>query len=105
MTYPELQSSYAHLIQIAKLYEVDLTKANQSEKDHLQYGNRFGAQEGDINLDLCGAIDDFIGKRLPESQSKSMIDYVIFQLEDWDYESNDIAEAIANSKLEVERID
>lgn len=104
MSYPDLEPAYAHLIQIAKLYEVDLSHANQSEKDHQKYGNKFGAQEGDINLDLCGAVDDFMGKRLPESQNKSMIDYVIYQLEDWGYESNEIAESIANSKLEVERI-
>lgn len=91
--YPYLDAEYSHLITIANLYKIDLSEANQKQKD----GDKFGAQPNDINLDIAGAIHTFTiegkGIGLP-----SMKNFVIAQLCNWGYETEEISKAILKVK-------
>ncbi len=97
--YQYLDQEYGHLVTIAKLYGINLSEADKKEK----YGDRFGAQENDINLDLCGTIHVFLDEAPPEGfDPLGMKEHAITCLRDWGYPYDDIAEAIANTNLEVE---
>jgi len=97
MNYPHLIEAYPHLVQLSKLYEIDLSQADSNEK----YGNQFGAQPNDINLDICGSIHDYLQAKQSGCDQK-IITFVIEDLENWGYDYDEIAEALANSKLELE---
>lgn len=92
--YPNLNEEYCHLVTIAKLYKIDLSDANQKQKD----GDRFGSQPNDINLDIAGSIHAFIfgRKNFAEDELKR---YVKRQLIDWDYDLDEII--ISMGKVEV----
>lgn len=92
--YPELVEGYAHLIKMGELYAIDLTDANEKEK----HGNAYGAQPNDINLDMCASIHDYNHELPPQN----IINFVIDNLTDWGYDFDEIAQAIANTRLEVE---
>ena len=92
--YPALRPTYEYLIQYAKLYNIDLTDANQKEID----GDKYGAQPNDINLDICGSIHKY-DSELP---NYPLINHVIIDLVDWGYDYNEIAEAFANTNLEAD---
>ena len=86
--YPSLfLNGYDYLIKIAKLYEINLTVANNNSADN----GRHGSIEGDIYLDLCSALHDFISTDL----KTDMRDFVIEKLSSW-YKHDEISEAIAN---------
>jgi len=92
--YPYLSEEFCHLVTIAKLYKIDLSDANQKEKD----GNKFGAQPNDINLDIAGSIHTFLfgRKNFAEDELKR---YVKRQLIDWGYDLDEII--ISMGKVEV----
>ena len=95
--YHYLSPQFDHLITIAKLYKIDLTDANTKEKN----GNRFGAQPNDINLDIAGAIHTFVNEKKHGISDNALRNFVISQLVNWDYETEEIAKSI----LKVEALE
>lgn len=94
MSYPYLDPAYKHLVKIAKLYDIDLSKANESERVTRKYGSRFGAQEGDINLDIAGAIHQFTIEMKTGIYPNAMRNFIIVKLLDWGYENDEITKAM-----------
>ena len=75
--YPSLSEDFDHFIPIANLWEIDLSEA---EEKHQADGV---AGEADIWLDVVGSIFDWLGSR----KEKSLIDYVMENMDNWGYSS------------------
>ena len=74
--YPALMNEFTHEVNIAKDFGIDLTSANEKMAD----GGLHGAIEGDLNLNICGAIKNYtIDLTLDD-----IAHYVEKKLKDWD---------------------
>ena len=73
--YPSLSEDFDHFIPIANLWEIDLTEAEEKHKIDGVAG------EADIWLDVVGSIFDWLG----DHEQKSLIDYVMENMENWGY--------------------
>lgn len=73
--YPSLSEDFDHFIPIANLWEIDLTEAEEKYKAEGMYG------EVDIWLDVVGSIFDWLGS----TKEKSLIDYVMENMDNWGY--------------------
>jgi len=87
--YPELEVQYANAVKIAWIYDIDLSDANQKERD----GNKFGAQPNDINLDICCLLSDWI--KIPHYFIEETLNHLTKELINWGYEYNEISESFA----------
>jgi len=73
--YPSLSKDFSHFIPIANLWKIDLSEA---ERKHIE-GGVYG--ECDIWLDVVGSIHEW----LDTTKEKSLIDFVLDNLWNWDY--------------------
>lgn len=87
--YPHLEEKYASAVHIAFVFDIDLTDANEKERD----GDKFGSQPNDINLDICGLLSKWC--EVPHPDNKLTINHLTEGLTNWGYEYNEISEAIA----------
>lgn len=97
--YPALEIEYGYLFKIAKLYNFDLTNANEKQAD----GGRHGAIEGDIWLDGIALIHQYTVKQThlmtnEEMLSRSLFYFVKNQLQNFAYEDEEINKVIQKIK-------
>jgi len=86
--YPALEVEHGHLFVIADLYKIDLTDANFKQADN----GRHGAIEGDLMLDICGAVHQHYAENPKEI---SLIRFVEDELDNWGYSTEDIIKAVS----------
>lgn len=87
LKYPSLNIEFGYLFKIADLYKIDLSEANLKQWG----GGRFGAIEGDINLDIVGLIHDY---KFTDKESSPLISYIKSELHNYGYESPEIKSAL-----------
>jgi len=73
--YPSLSEDFSQLIPISNLWEIDLSEAEEKHKANGVAG------EPDIWLDVVGSIFQW----LKNKDQKSLIDYVLTNMENWGY--------------------
>lgn len=93
--YPALKlASLDHCFTVAKLFEIDLTKANEKSAD----GGRHGSEEGDIFLEIACLIHDFNAEKSYMMETDKMkklglINFIGECLDDWGFEFHDRLQA------------
>ncbi len=76
---------FYHLLPIAKLYKISLDDARDKHRNH----GEFGADEGDIKLDMVSLIHTWqITPRLIEKSQ--MEPYIKDELDNWGYEKEEV---------------
>lgn len=93
--YPALMREFDHLLPVAKLYKIDLTKANEKNAIDGVCG------DCDLWLDVVGSIHSYIVKSHPERHPTNIVDYVMENMYNWDYTSYDDWEEQKPKILEV----
>ena len=97
--YPDLEEEFGKFIPTAKKFGIDLTQANETVKITNKFGSRFGQANPEINLDLTYSIYKF--NKGQHEKFMTLRGHVINDLDNWGYESNEIAEALAEMEIQI----
>jgi len=107
--YPAISREAHHdvIIQAYK-HKIDLSEANKQVESDLKNGNKFGAQESILIIDVCALLDVF--ENDDDNKENSLIKFLVDGLTNWGYLEfikkqeiakfwNEFSEIIANSDI------